>query len=468
MEKAKQKKKYILADYCMSALAWGLFFLYRRYFIDSLVNENVVSPFTELKFYVELVVFPLYWIFIFYISGYYEDPFHKSRISELFQTLISVAFGACFLFFAMILNDNVISYKHYYVILFMLFILEFLPVFFLRNIITYRCIVTLHNGTKGFKTLIIGDKADGVEEAASIPRHMGNRFVGAVMRDPRIKGQIVNGYKCFGSYDELYTIIQKNNIEEVILGLKKSDIGEIQNILTTLYRCNVRIKVIPSVYEKLIGSAKLSPIYGCNMMEISHEIMSSFILRVKRLMDIVISSFMLAILLPFNIYTIVRVMLDSKGSPIFKQERIGKNGKPFNMYKFRSMVVSAEVEGPQLAKVDDKRITKYGSFMRKYRIDELPQFWNVLKGDMAVVGPRPERQFFIDRMVASEPDYFYLQKIRPGITSLGMVKFGYADNVEKMLKRFKYDLIYVENMSLLLDIKILYYTFFVIFTGKGV
>ncbi len=458
----------MMADFFMSLLAWSLFYFYRRYFVDAVVYDTVPSPFSEWKFYTELVVIPVFWIFIFYISGFYEGMLHRSRISEFFQTFISVIGGSLIIFFTVVLNDAVHTYKHYYLILMVLTALEFLAVYLMRLRISNRYHLDLSSGVVGFKTLIIGDVAQGVVEAAGLPRHMGNRFMGVVMRDKRIKGQIVNGFTCFGSYDELDEVLLKYKIEEVVIGLKNADIGEIQKILNVLYRRNIYIKVIPDVYEKLIGSAKLQPVYGCNMMEISHELMSSFQMRLKRLMDVSIASVVLVLLIPVFIYITIRIMMDSKGSPIYKQERIGKNGKPFIMYKFRSMVVSAEQEKPLLAKPEDERITKYGRYMRKYRIDELPQFWNVLKGDMAIVGPRPERQFFIDRMVASEPDYFFLQKIRPGITSLGMVKFGYADTVEKMLKRFKYDLIYVENMSLMLDFKVLYYTFFVILTGKGV
>lgn len=468
MQRKKQRRKYIIADLLMSALGLGLFYFYRRYFVDTQTYSEVPSPFVEPKFYIELVAFPLYWLFVFYISGYYERMFHKSRISEFFQTLISVIAGSIILFFTIILNDGVATYKSYYSILLMLILIQFVCVYSFRLYITYRYHMDLNSGAKGFRTLIIGDVAEGVVEAANLPRHLGNKFLGVVMRDKRIKGQVVNGYTCFGSYEDLNEVLQKYKIEEVVLGLKKCDIGEIQKILNILYRRNIHIKVIPDVYEKLIGSAKLSPIYGCNMMEIMHEIISPFQMRLKRLMDVAISVVVMLLLVPFYLFITIRVMFDSKGSPIYKQERVGKNGKPFTMYKFRSMIVSAEKEQPLLATPDDDRITKYGRHMRKYRIDELPQFWNVLKGDMAIVGPRPERQFFIDRMVASEPDYFFLQKIRPGITSLGMVKFGYADNVDKMLKRFKYDLIYLENMSLMLDFKVLYYTFFVILTGKGV
>ncbi len=468
MELKKHTINSVFADFIMSMIAWCLFYFYRRYCVDAMVYYSVPMPLDEPKFYVEIFVIPLFWVFVYYISGFYENVMYRSRIAEFFQTFISVVAGALILFFVAVLNDAVHTYKHYYIILMVLISLEFIFVYALRLYNSGRRLNRLAKGEIGYRTLIIGDVAEGVIEAAGIPRYMGNKFIGVLLPSNRAKGEIVNGFTCLGAFDELDKVLVDSNVDEIILGLKKSNVADIQKLLTVLYRRNIYIKVIPDVYEKLIGSAKIQPIYGCNMMQISHEIMSPFAMRVKRLADICISSIVIILLLPMFLYVILRIVTDSKGSPIYKQERVGKNGKPFMMYKFRSMVVSAEENTPMLTSSDDNRITKYGQFMRKYRIDELPQFWNVLKGDMSIVGPRPERQFFIDQMVAATPDYFFLQKVRPGITSLGMVKFGYADSVEKMLKRFKYDLIYVENMSLILDVKVLYYTFFVIITGKGV
>jgi exopolysaccharide biosynthesis polyprenyl glycosylphosphotransferase len=230
----------------------------------------------------------------------------------------------------------------------------------------------------------------------------------------------------------------------------------------------VEISIVPRTYDILTGAAMIVALESQPLIRITEHKMSDTQLCIKRAFDVVVSAVMLLILSPLFFVVGALVKFTSIGPIFHKQERIGLHGKAFNIIKFRTMYVDAEQPNkPQLSADNDPRITTIGKILRKYRIDEIPQFWNILKGDMSIVGPRPERQFFIKQIEEKAPYYCMIYRIRPGLTSWGPIKVGYTDTIEKMVQRLNYDIAYIENMSIGLDLKIMFYTISVIFNGKG-
>ena len=269
-----------------------------------------------------------------------------------------------------------------------------------------------------------------------------------------------------GLYD-LPSVVADRKIDELVLAAETEDDKKQLTILYSLYHYKLPIKVLADKLS-MLSQVKIKTIRGIPLVNVTENNLSSVEKNIKFVMDKVLSVLVLLILSPMYLYIAWRVKKDSPGPVFFRQERIGYMGKPFYIYKFRTMYIDAEDNGPLLSSEKDKRITPFGHFLRKYRLDEFPQFWNVLKGDMSIVGPRPERKYFIDQIVKKAPYYYLLHNVKPGITSLGMVKYGYANDVDKMIERLRYDILYYENMSLVLDITILIYTVKTVFTGKGI
>ncbi len=473
MQLSKMKRKAIrqlvVLDYIAAALAWFCFWVYRQHFLTGTDYLDTLQKF-HLRDYVNvLLVIPSGWLFAYLLSGTYFDLYRKSRLNEINRTLISCILG-CIIVSVIVFGNDTGNYSYFmntisrYLLIHTSFSLTF------RLWILYYVKRNLVKGKVGFNTLVIGGNQQAIniyKQVLDNPRALGNIFKGFIYSSKEASNGMSQYLPQLGHISQLEEIIDQHEIEEVIVAVDSSEHHLLENILTRLCYRPVVVKVLPDYYDIISGSVKTSNVYDAVLIHIHPDLMPDWQRVCKRFIDIIISAVSLVILSPFLLFTAIMVMFSSKGGIIYKQERIGLFGRPFYIYKFRSMYVEAENGGPALSSKLDPRITNWGRFMRKWRIDELPQFINILKGEMSLVGPRPERKHYIDIISENHQHYKYLHKVKPGLTSWGMVQFGYAENVNEMIERMKYDLLYIENCSLALDVKIILYTFMVIFQGRG-
>lgn len=422
----KQQILYIFVDILSSLLVWIAFLGFRWLVYEGKVFsvDTILVPMFD--FYRPLVLYPIGCLIVYYLSGYYLRPLRKQYGKELRTTFISALIIALVAFFVIIIDDVVTSYHRYTTSLLVLiglqFVLSYLP----------RLLVT------------------------------------AISRRKRPISPVVYTIHSSAEVDDFFQKQQSESFDEVIIDLDgRASEKEIYSIVSRLYPHDVEIAVKPRLYDMLTGAASIHEVGDTPLVRITAHKMSDAQLCIKRASDICVSLLAMILLAPAYAILFIVVKCTSEGPAIYRQERIGLHGRPFQILKFRTMTIHAELAGPMLSADNDPRITKVGALLRKYRLDELPQMWNVFKGDMAIVGPRPERKFFIEQIEKKAPYYCLIYKIRPGLTSWGPIKVGYTDTIEKMVERLKYDIVYMENMSILLDIKILFHTISVIIDGKG-
>ncbi|MBU2019535.1 MAG: sugar transferase [Bacteroidetes bacterium] len=463
MEAKRLRYSLILLDWLSALISWGLFYYYRKIWVEHQDFQN--NP----TFIIGLACIPFLWLFIYFLQGTYVDVrrMHRLRIFALsFQASL---FGVLALFFLLLIDDAIVGYQTYYKSLGLLFGIHLTSMLFFRIWLVSWIVHQIHKRKYGFKTLLIGgsEKAMSIlQEIKNLPKGIGNEIVGFVNLNgvDRLPEKEI---PYFGHIDSLEKVMMEHQFEEVIIALESTEHERLRSILARVDNGNVKIKIISDMYDILSGTVKMTNIFGAILTEVNTETMPDWQQIVKRILDIVLSLIALVLLIPVYITLAFMVKFSSKGPIFFTQERVGLRGKLFSIYKFRTMYVDAEKGGPQLSSQNDPRITPSGKIMRKMRLDEFPQFYNVLIGDMSLVGPRPEREFFIDQIKKVEPQFLQLTKVRPGITSWGQVKFGYAENVEQMLQRMKYDLLYLRNRTLALDFKIMLYTVMIILKGSG-
>ena len=456
---------YLGLDFLLSAGCWLVFWYVRKRSFELPQDYQL-----EASLLLKATAIGLGWNFLIWAHGLYRFPFKRSRIREVVLLVPTVLIGVTAIALITFLNDPLSDLRDLRSMILGYSALQFGGLATARLLLSSWLKARIRRGELAWRTIVVGAGQTAARIAAELcSSRTGHRLVGYVPLPDQTQPTALTGRLArLGRLDELPDIVRRRRIEELVIALDESDHRVLLGILNRCEGLDLQINVVPDLYDCLVGNVKIqNALDESPLIEIYPHLISPWQLFVKRVFDIGVSAVALVLCLPLFAVLAVVIRMDSRGPVFFRQERVGRGGRPFRILKFRTMCTDAERNGPALSRDNDPRITRVGRFLRKTRLDEFPQFLNVLRGEMSLVGPRPERQFYIDQIVERAPEYLHLLKVKPGITSLGQVRYGYAENVDQMIERMRIDILYIENISFSLDLKILLSTVLTVLGAKG-
>ncbi len=452
----------VITDALTICAAWVLYYLVRvrSGWIDVTVEPDLLGP---------MILIYVFWLLTFLFVGLYRHWYAASRLDEMALVFKTITLGCLFLFFVIFADDqgkNVMVSSRLLIGAYWGILL--ISVSFGRLAIRSIQRRMLIAGIGTHPTIVVGSAAKAKKLYDDVSKYpaLGYRVVGFVHAGKRA----FNEYKdvpVLGGADDLHTVIERHHVRDVLIALDSSDHDRLIDIIANCNSLKVNLKIMPDLYDIISGQARTNQIYGFPLIEIMPQLMTPWEESTKRLVDILISSVILLIGLPIWLLVALLIKLESAGPVLYRQERVGKDGVLFHIIKFRSMYINAEAAGPQWSPKRDPRITKVGKILRKLHFDEIPQMINVLRGQMSLVGPRPERPVFVAQLSKDIPLYMRRLKVRPGVTGWAQVKHKYDESVEDVRKKVQYDLFYIENMSFRMDLKIIFSTVFHSLLGRG-